>query len=828
MIKTLIRTFLVIIILLIALTVFLLTPSGLRFSFDVVAKLLPGQLTYQKISGVIIGPINIDQLHYKNNDKIIEIKKLHLNWQPTNLFKKQLSITALSIQQLHIITSEEIFPAYDDEKTINTTISNLLLFLKHKTLLPHLRIKHAEIAHLIMQSPTSQVVLKKIQLHSVMNNKHWDVQLFSTIKEPQIAMIHFQLTGRSSDYIIHASVKGEKIHWILQGAGNQKSFSLHAHNIKFNMQWHPTLSWHGKFISKTILLDSTGKIDGTIIHMHLLATHHLSRKKTRSLMIDIHGTSQNHIIHAKLHFPRRKINLTIDGHYRHQKWNGTLRQLTFILAHTNIWTLQNPVALTATKNTGAIAPVCLTAAAGKVCWQAEWTNKKITANLQMNMNHFGWIGAWTRDVRIPTGNLVAKLNIDGSIHKPNIMGSLNLYNGSISIPKANITLNQVGATMAEQNHRLHFTVQAYSQQQPAKLKGWIQFSWPDFLVNAALTMNHALVMNTDQYIIYATTNLIAKIKNNAVFLTGKINIPKAVISPNDFHSTITLPDNDIVYTNKERVKSEPFWQIHMNVTATVGDDVRLHAFGVHAQLGGKMNLTQNPDHELFGTGAITVRHGKYSVYGQTLTIEPNSSLIFTDSLLNNPGLNLKATKTIRTINSMNSIGVSDFSQRKIIVGIEMHGTIKEPKIAFFSNRSSLSQSDILSYLLLGYSNESNTPGNTDLLLRGLAAINISSQGLMGKENIASQIQSGLGLSEMGVESETTSEVLGNPLNRQSAFVVGKHLTKKLYVRYSIGLLDPVDVFEIRYLLNDNWFLQGDSSTLGNDVGADVFYTIQKN
>src|SRR3990167_4179771 len=829
MIKALIRTFLIIVILLIALAAFLLTPSGLRFSFDVAAKILPGQLTYQKISGVIIGPINIDQLRYENNDKIIDIGKLHLDWQPINLFKKQLSITALSIQQLNIITPEEIFPAYDDEKTIKTSISDLLLFLKHKTLLLHLVIQHAEIAKLMVKSPTSQALFEKIQLHSVMNNKNWDVQLFSTIKKPQTAEAHFQLTGTSSHYLIYAGVKGEETHWVLQGVGNQKSFSLHAKNIKFNMRWNPILNWHGKFTSKTILIDSKGKIDGDIIHIHLLATHHLPYKKTRSLIIDVHGTLQNHTVDAKLKFPRRKMHLIINGHYHNQKWNGTLKQLTFILAHTNIWKLQNPILLTATENTGTIAPACLTAqSAGKVCFQAEWENKKMNADLQMNMNHFGWIGAWTRDIRIPSGNMIAKINIDGLLQKPNITGSLNLHNGSISIPKANITLNRVGATMAEQNHQLHFTVLAYSRQQPVQLKGWIQFLWPDFLANAALTMNNAMVMNTDQYVIYTTTNLIANIKNNNIFLTGKIHIPNAVISPNDFHATITLPDNDIVYTNKERVKSEPFWQMHMNVLGTVGNNVQLHAFGIHAQLGGTINLTQQPDHELFGTGAITVRHGKYKVYGQTLIIEPRSSLIFTDSLLNNPGLNLKATKTVKTINSFNSIGVSDYSQRKIMVGIEMHGTIKEPKIAFFSNRSSLSQSDILSYLLLGYSNESNTPGNTDLLLRGLAAINISSQGLMGKENIASQIQSGLGLSEMGVESETTSDVLGNPLNRQSAFVVGKHLTKKLYVRYSIGLLDPVDVFEIRYLLNDNWFLQGDSSTLGNDVGADIFYTIQKN
>ena len=79
---------------------------------------------------------------------------------------------------------------------------------------------------------------------------------------------------------------------------------------------------------------------------------------------------------------------------------------------------------------------------------------------------------------------------------------------------------------------------------------------------------------------------------------------------------------------------------------------------------------------------------------------------------------------------------------------------------------------------------------------------------------------------MGVESETTTDALGNPLNQQSAFVVGKNISRNFYVRYSVGILDPINVFEVRYFLNDNWALQGESSTLGN--GGDVLYSIQKN
>ena len=111
------------------------------------------------------------------------------------------------------------------------------------------------------------------------------------------------------------------------------------------------------------------------------------------------------------------------------------------------------------------------------------------------------------------------------------------------------------------------------------------------------------------------------------------------------------------------------------------------------------------------------------------------------------------------------------------------------------------------------------------MLRALSAVNITSQGLLGKQNIATQIESGLGLSELGVESEATLDALGNPLDNQSSFVVGKHLTRKLYARYSFGLLDTVNVFELRYLFDHTWSVQTDASALGE--GADVLYTIQR-
>jgi translocation and assembly module TamB len=462
--------------------------------------------------------------------------------------------------------------------------------------------------------------------------------------------------------------------------------------------------------------------------------------------------------------------------------------------------------------------------AGNLCLHAKWDDKKIVGNIDLHITRFGFLKAWSKDFDITGGQLLANLKLGGAINQPSVTGSINLNQGSIVIPKANLTLNNISASITHDQNQLDFKAQAYSHNQPIHLQGSLHLAQSDVVGQATLTSNNALIIDTDQFKAFASANLNATMKNAAIFITGTIHIPTANIKPNDFQAATTLPDNDIVYTGVIIHPPESMWSIHSNVLVTMGNHVHLHVTGIDAMLGGQVQITREPRHEYFGTGSIFVRNGIYKVYGQTLTIAPNSSMNFENSLLNNPSLNLKASKIVHAVTSTE---LSSFSERKLTVGIELRGTIKMPKITFFSNRD-LPQTDILSYLLLGYASSSDAPGNTDLLLRALAAVDITSQGLLGKENIAEQLQSSLGLSEMGVESETTTDTLGNPLNQQSAFVVGKHLTKKLYVRYSIGILDPVNVVELRYLLSKRWMVQMDSSTLGNDTGADVLYRIEKN
>lgn len=910
--KIVLRLLLLCMIVIAAVITFLLTPTGLRVSVDLATKLLPGEIHYQKVSGVVIGPLTFYGLRYQNSNQTIAIHELRVNWSPLDLLKNKLHITALHAQDLQIITTHDAVTQWDDA-TIKQLITQLTILFKKNTLPFNLVLDNAAFDHIqLIDKPThTQMDFQKITLQTHTTQQQWHTTLIAIMQKPNPFQLRFQLHGKPTHYALQFSLTGNHTQFSVIGNGDSHAFtlqttqstllggSLHAtlktqwnkhrttawqgtlnanaihfaminpewdnkisaqihsigdhtnslstntdakiqtrdgqlhfviqHQNTWHIHWHLQLNALSTFFSQTKgELSSDGKINGDLSNPTFTINvtgkiHAQELEKMKHIKMVLSGNAKQQTLTAFIHFPHKKTNFKITGYIDRKTWHGTLQQLTVLFDDRYLWQLTKPTSLIASSDTMDIHYFCLAAKnTGSICLQAQNVQKKINAQLQLDLHRFDWLRAFTKDITVPGGQLQMNMQMNGTLKKPHLTGDLKFMNGSIFIPAANITLKNITAAIFNKKNLVTIRGQAFSANQPVNLQGSLDLSKPYFSANALLTMNHFLLLNTDQYVAYVTSQLKATIEKNNIFITGAIHIPKGSVRQNDFKTTTTLPADDIVYTGTMVHPPKPFWLIHTNVAVTM-DDIHLAAFNADAQLQGNLQLFQEPLQNMFATGDIVVRKGTYSVVGQTLQIAPNSSLSYHHNLIDNPVLNLKASKTIQ---SVGGIGASNFSERELMVGIEIHGPIRALKITFFSNRGNLSQADILSYILLGYGNDSDTPGNTSFLLRALAAVNISSQGLLGKQNIASQIQSGLGLSEMGVESETSTDTLGNPLNRQSAFVVGKHLTRKLYVRYSIGMIDPVNVFELRYLLDKNWAVQTDSSTLGN--GADVLYTFQKN
>ena len=819
MMRTLLRSLLIFFITLAALIAFMLTPTGLRFDLAITSKLLPGDLTYQSVSGVLIGPITVNQIHYQNDKEIITIQQLHVNWLPTALLKKQLHISSLQINNVHFIDKNNT-PYQWNFVTLRKNLEEELEIIDDITTFLHLHINHAVIKDINYgdQNQPSALHINELYLHSLPSKTKWDTAFVATIIKPQPLTLTMQLHGDPNHYALQFLIHGKNTLWSLNGIGDQQTLSLDTQHTQLlngtldahlHFVWQNKIQWNGSIASNNIDLSQINP-DWS--------------NKIRSIKIALTGQAKKQTLTAQMKWNQSIFNLHLNGQLNaDNQWVGLLDQLNFSIPNTTAWRLQKPATLTLTDNVFSITPLCLQSPhTGLTCFQGKWTKGKIDIAANLDVNNFKWLSAWTRFIRISQGKFDANIRIDGDITKPNLSGTLNLNNSSIVFPRLNVTLSDVSASLTGDNRVLNFTAQARSQHQPLIAKGAIDLTSPDFLAKINITSNNAPIINTDEYNATATSNLDVAIKNKNIDITGKLTIPKATLKSNDYQTTTTLPNSDIVYIGNVAPPPKPFWNVNTDIMITLGNDVSIdNIAGFSAKLGGNLRLLQTNNGDLTGTGRIFGRSGQFVIYGQALTITPDSYVEYANSPLVNPDLNLKATKQIQSISHMGS----EYMQNDLVVGIQLRGTVNSPKIVFFSNRGSLSQADILSYILLGYGSSSSIPGNNDLLLRALSAVKLTSQGLLGKENLATQIQSGLGLSELGVESETTVDSQGNTLDRQSAFVVGKNLTRKFYARYSIGILDPVNVFELRYMIDKQWAVQVDSSTLGN--GADVLYTISK-
>ena len=149
----------------------------------------------------------------------------------------------------------------------------------------------------------------------------------------------------------------------------------------------------------------------------------------------------------------------------------------------------------------------------------------------------------------------------------------------------------------------------------------------------------------------------------------------------------------------------------------------------------------------------------------------------------NPHLQITAQKNIHIYAGPRSSQQSGM----VIVGISITGTVQHPIINLYSSSSTMSQADILSYLIF------NQPASTASLLNTSTLFSLTNDSL-GDSNLdlIDKFKKTLGLSEFGVEADNSFDAVGNVGSNINQFVIGKSLFHKFYLRYSIPLEKQVN------------------------------------
>ena len=570
----------------------------------------------------------------------------------------------------------------------------------------------------------------------------------------------------------------------------------------FQGNWSATQAWNLNF--------SSHHVDLTPFFEHW--RRGLSMRGSANLTISASGVGKNIILASSiLNFNNSKLS--------YNSANG----LTRVNINTALWNTQyKNNALTSTLKLQMPNHDYLTAVVNVPKMNLRHFSPsldKLTGSLDAEFKEVKLFNIFIPDIFNPSGRLIAHLKLTGTLKKPLLTGNANLINGKVAITDAKINFSNVNASVASKGASLLYSVKGYSGGVPLTINGKTDFDQAGFPTELRIHANHLLVVNTIEYQIYASPDLTFTIQGKLAKLNGTLLIPEATLAPLSFSSSSTLPDDTtIIGGNTE--ESEPL-VFESNVKLILGDHVDVRANGLTGELRGSLDVTRQQHQTILANGQLNLVNGNFTTHGKTLTIINGSGVSYVNTPLSNPNLNIKATRSI-SVNP--GVGAQNFSANNIVVGVQILGSLHRPQISLFSIPSSLSQADILSYLLFGTPSNSNGPGNVSILLGAISGLNLD--GSESDSNVGSKISQSLGLVEFGVEQQTSLDALGTPLGEnQSSFVVGRYLSPKIYVRYSRGLLVPVNILQVRYLFNKSWAVETDTSSLG--TGGDVLYTIQR-
>ena len=393
----------------------------------------------------------------------------------------------------------------------------------------------------------------------------------------------------------------------------------------------------------------------------------------------------------------------------------------------------------------------------------------------------------------PTGRIAGQIEIAGSLVAPDIVGEIGLSDGAFGVARAGIRVTDV-AVVIRQTEVGRLAVQGSARSGDGKLVITGETSLTattGIRTELLLSGEDFALLKLPDWQVTASPDIAVVFDEREARVRGTLGIPAANVMFRELPTNVVKPSPDVVIHRGEAAAKERQFNVNLDVRTDLGEAVFLSGFGLTTGLEGAVRITGRSDTTYTSTGRLLLRDGRYSAYGQELTID-SGELIF-NGPLSKPTLNVRASRT-----------ASDGT----VAGIHLTGTPQQPRSDVYSEPA-LSDVEALSYLLTGrpLSSASGEEGNT--LNQAAFALGLTSAG-----SIVSRVRNELGLESLGVQ--------GTADDRQ--FFAGKRFGDRLLVEYAYGIVDNLGTLLLRYQLNSRLVVESRSGIIRT---LDVVYSVKK-
>ncbi|RUR13901.1 translocation/assembly module TamB domain-containing protein [Legionella sp. km772] len=812
---------------------FTYTSTGLKSLIRFTSAYFNQSIEMQNLEGRLLDHVQIKELNYQYEQIHIKVKNADISWKINSLWKQDLTIRKFHAEVIEI--------TQQDQLTILQNVEGSALINKENITVHSLSFNYLGIN-----------ILSDLQLKA-----QYPYSFTSTIRLRALEQI------KTLQGILNIAGDVNLIHWSGDFSGFG-SISLQGtlkdlNQLQQIIKWRDLIHWPST--SKDEILSKEGRIviSGRLPDLKVELSSRINRTPEDQWQINgqIQGTLPwDWKAHLKLNQTNDKSSKN-EGLYTKFDLTGELNNP--YQAALNIKIAPGHYQLPADSSIKSLAfqEGIITARLSKQGVQGAgsinlYSNKKFTmkfnlpnfnlaegfmkkqtfsAQLLLAVNSLDFLSTLIPELKNPQGILTLSLNAKGSFKKPSIETKLVLNKASVELPNLGINLHSIACTVIGKKDHWEGKGTLLSGNQPLALKGkGLLFPQPSGEIS--LEGANVPIMNSNEYQINVSPKLQIKYNQDLLQVLGTILIPYANIKIQSFSNSIGL-SSDVVFEHKEKAPSSSPIQSQIDIQVSTGDQVELNAKGLHATLAGTVHIKQTPQSPMSATGELNVVEGEYKAYGQNLAID-QGELFFTGGAIDNPGINLRASKTIKASVDTNSTAnqLLDFNSNNlqnanlrgnISVGVEVTGRLINPEIKLFSTPAILSQADILSMMVLGRPASQANKSGAQLLLAAISSMNLgnNSQGTQ----LLEQLKQNLGV-DFNVETNSNYNLLTNTVSDKTAFVVSKSLSKRISLSYNVGLsqADP-NVVTLKYLLNKFFSIQVSSSS--SSSGIDVLYTSSK-
>jgi translocation and assembly module TamB len=428
----------------------------------------------------------------------------------------------------------------------------------------------------------------------------------------------------------------------------------------------------------------------------------------------------------------------------------------------------------------------------------------IEGNVKLAIPDLSPVGLFVPQLVNVKGAGEADLAITGTVPEPQITGNAQLRQLAAEVPQVGLKLHdgELHADMTSGNS-VKVTGKLSSGEGQVAIDGDTDASG---VMRVRVQGKDFQAANIPGANVTIEPDLTFERSKERMILYGRTNIPKAAVDLSKLpkqQSSTQISQDVVVVDDKNPVEQSRSVPLEVNVGLIIGKenfgvaeigkgDVTLVGYGLDAQVSGWLDVHETPGQPTTGNGEIHLS-GIYKAYGQDLTIQ-QGRLLFAGQPINDPQVNLVATRTIDTVTA--KLTVSGRAQKPLLE---------------VSADPTMSQTEALSYLVTGKPIKEVGSGEGDLVQSAARSLGGAAGNLLAKG-----LGRRLGVSDIGVQD---NDQVG------SAFTVGQYLSPRLYLSYGVGLFEPGQILTLRYRISNRISLEAQQGPISQKAG--INYRIEK-